>query len=142
VISALHLPALMHEWGINLRYLGRIYTMLPKHHRMKDNLLGYQMIARVIKSQLRTKLRAQNFTSPLMDREKVVVRFFNMVLGEGIRSDQYWKFSIPLQLLLKYGPFGFDLKDIDAESLKTKLGKLTLFHLLQGTSRITMFCVI
>lgn len=40
------LASLMHESGINVRYLGLIRLALPKHHKAKDRLLA-TMISRV-----------------------------------------------------------------------------------------------
>jgi hypothetical protein len=62
------------------------------------------------------------------------VKFFNVVLGEGPKTDEYWKYVVPIHLALKYGPFGFEFRPEDLQKFKSTLGKLTLFNILQGIS--------
>lgn len=66
------------------------------------------MLARIIKNLLLAKLRARKFDSEENFKE-VVVRFFNVVLGDGQATEQFWNCIIPIHILLKYAPFGFGL---------------------------------
>jgi hypothetical protein len=64
VISAFHLTQLMHNHGINMRYLGLLYMKIPKHlKRLKYNVIGFQMLARVIKGLVQAKLRSERVES-------------------------------------------------------------------------------
>eukprot|EP01130_Rhizamoeba_saxonica_P006885 TRINITY_DN2762_c0_g1_i1.p1 TRINITY_DN2762_c0_g1~~TRINITY_DN2762_c0_g1_i1.p1 ORF type:complete len:821 (+),score=142.00 TRINITY_DN2762_c0_g1_i1:65-2527(+) len=138
VVSALHLPILMHERGINLRFLGLIYTLIDeKYERIKYNVVGFAMLARVIKSHLQAKLRmhaphkTQKLYSKYQSHDEVrssIVEFFNLVLGQGEDSINYWK-TIPIHLILKYGQFGFEYDG--KEDFRSILGYHTLFELMQ-----------
>ncbi|KAL6067106.1 Clu domain-containing protein [Balamuthia mandrillaris] len=144
VVSGLHLPHLMHKHGINLRYLGRLYGLM-KRERLKYNCVGFQMIARLLKNQLRAKLREKSVNSEAQ-YQRVIVNFFNMVFGEDKTSQDFWEKAMPIHLLLKFGPFGFhfehqqhqqenETENISNTNYETNfkfiLGKIPLFHMLQ-----------
>lgn len=128
IISAFHFPAILHEHGINLRYVGLIYLLIPEEYRrLKYSIVGVQMVARIVKNQLLSKLRARTFES--MERyHKELTDYFNTVLGDSPESTAYWENNIRVQLMLKYGPFGYKY---NSDSLQSVLHHLVLFYLMQ-----------
>jgi len=100
-----------------------------ENSRLKYSLFGFQMLARVIKNLLRAKLRAERVSQE--NCQKVIIDFFNLVLGKGTATRDFWSLTLPIQLLLVYGPFGFRFNDGDRKNLHFILGHLSLFHLLQ-----------
>lgn len=129
VVSGLHMPPLLHKFGINLRYLGYLYCLFTQE-RLKYNCIGFQMIARTLKNILRAKLRAKRGMAEESYRQ-VIVEFFNLVFGEDERSDEFWEHAMPIHLRLKYGPFAFAFSPTENTNLKFILGKLALFQMLQ-----------
>eukprot|EP01124_Arcella_intermedia_P002084 TRINITY_DN11144_c0_g1_i2.p1 TRINITY_DN11144_c0_g1~~TRINITY_DN11144_c0_g1_i2.p1 ORF type:complete len:888 (+),score=212.48 TRINITY_DN11144_c0_g1_i2:141-2804(+) len=137
-ISSLHLSKLFHEQGINLRYVGFIYMLVPEtNKRLKYHVLGFTMLARVIKDLLQAKLRSIPVSS-LFTLKEAIVDFFNVVLGDGKESDLFWQICIPVHLMHKYGAFGFryDPKKDDFQKL---LGHSMLFRLLQESTGVFFY---
>lgn len=130
IISSVHVIELLHEKGINLRYLGMIYTLIPDTcKRLKYNIIGFQMLTRVIKSLLLCQLRSVTYeTQDTLNQ--AIIDFFNLVLGQGEESDQFWKITMPIHICLKYGPFGFKYDPI-RDNFHQILGHLMLFQLMQ-----------
>eukprot|EP01127_Copromyxa_protea_P019689 TRINITY_DN6444_c0_g2_i4.p1 TRINITY_DN6444_c0_g2~~TRINITY_DN6444_c0_g2_i4.p1 ORF type:complete len:903 (+),score=135.68 TRINITY_DN6444_c0_g2_i4:266-2710(+) len=129
IVSSLHFPKLLQEHGINLRYTGLLFTLIPDTcKRLKFHTIGFQMLVRVITDLLQAQLRSRTFESYGMF-EQDLVNFFNLVLGKGPESDRFWQSTVPVQLMLKYGPFGYKC-DPDF-SWQPILGHLMLFQLMQ-----------
>ena len=101
---------LLHESGINCRYLGLLYGYVSN---MGDaywsTVLLIEMVARVIKTEVRALLRRKmlELRHPgefaYLD---AVVLYLNLVLGSSDASDRHWAHSIVPGLVAKFPGFG------------------------------------
>ncbi|KAL6056200.1 Clu domain-containing protein [Balamuthia mandrillaris] len=117
----------MHQWGINVRYLGRIRHLMGQliqqetkgedtQHKNKEGkeedyaemwnwYLLFEMVTRVIKSLLRQVMR-RKIRALVQPRDKSlkkeVVRWLNLIFGNNEESKEVWEVNIKQQLLKKY----------------------------------------
>lgn len=163
----------MHKKGINLRFLGKVYT-LADDMRVRAIVLT-EMVCRVIKNAVRARLRTS--TAPTDQRRReILCHFFNAALGltwtqsEGAKkgfweylqrrvkkkallsaedewSDDdvdeveelarmnpsyFYSFHIKALLMLKYGPFGFDLTEAQLHVQYDLSRQVSRWYLLQA----------
>jgi len=140
-LESLKLTEIVHRRGINIRYLG----ILRKHMKDQDGkaLLFVEMCARVIKNNLRLRLREQmrKLQLPLEEPyRRLVVDYLNLILGHNDQSEEYWANNIKMSLVRK---FEYALSEEEEQQdfpLKCLLdvfsdiridGKLLLFNRLQ-----------
>ena len=86
----------LHRAGVNLRYLGRVY--LEASHPLLKQLALSEMVARVMKHLLRTKLRNPPPFSGDSEYQEIAIDFFNSVFGSGFDSEIMWSVDIPRAL--------------------------------------------
>ena len=83
----------MHREGINIRHLGQIRAASNNHFIKRTLLL--EMVVRVIKNQLRAKMREEMRNTAGLSQalfKKAVIDSFNLVLGTHVkRSRAYWE---------------------------------------------------
>lgn len=129
--SGAQLVEMMHECGINVRYMGLIRTATSRGHIMRLRLLT-EMIARVVKSMLTERLRALSAEvaaqrrSPHADGTddagggstsahddddmwiayaKCAASVFNRVFGQSHATRVFWTTTVKARLLLKFGEY-------------------------------------
>lgn len=78
------LTSLMHDFGLNLRYLGIITTECRLPHVRELAIIS--MISRVCKTLLNERLRKQTDVSV----EEVLYLFFDLIFGESLQSKDFW----------------------------------------------------
>eukprot|EP00009_Paramoeba_aestuarina_P012013 CAMPEP_0201539336 /NCGR_PEP_ID=MMETSP0161_2-20130828/70080_1 /ASSEMBLY_ACC=CAM_ASM_000251 /TAXON_ID=180227 /ORGANISM="Neoparamoeba aestuarina, Strain SoJaBio B1-5/56/2" /LENGTH=818 /DNA_ID=CAMNT_0047946657 /DNA_START=38 /DNA_END=2494 /DNA_ORIENTATION=- len=86
----------LHQAGVNLRYLGRIY--LQSTDARIQRLALTEMVARVLKHTLRAKLREPSTLGASPKYEEIAVDFFNNVFGKGFEPEILWSVDIPMAL--------------------------------------------
>jgi len=122
--------------GINTRMIGflrsNIADNFPNATRLRVWILN-EMIVRVTKNYLRAKLRRA--TSKLKPIEPIIIKRFNLLLGDSVSSTFFWATEMKAQIVNKFGRNGqaltpHELKvDVD---LRASINKLALFQLLQS----------
>eukprot|EP00009_Paramoeba_aestuarina_P014050 CAMPEP_0201541496 /NCGR_PEP_ID=MMETSP0161_2-20130828/71506_1 /ASSEMBLY_ACC=CAM_ASM_000251 /TAXON_ID=180227 /ORGANISM="Neoparamoeba aestuarina, Strain SoJaBio B1-5/56/2" /LENGTH=387 /DNA_ID=CAMNT_0047949039 /DNA_START=937 /DNA_END=2097 /DNA_ORIENTATION=+ len=78
----------LHRAGVNLRYLGRVF--LEAQHPLLKQIALTEMVARVMKHSLRSKLRDPPPFSTERDYQEIAVAYFNFVFGHGFESEIMW----------------------------------------------------
>lgn len=94
---------LIHEQGINVRYLGLIRSLCKA--RTPQFLVLLEMIKRVIKNYIRDQLRkrVQVLTVPLEEPyRRLIVDILNLVFGKGEAPNNFWKTLLIPKLLEKF----------------------------------------
>ena len=86
----------LHNAGVNLRYLGRIY--LQSTDSRVQRLALTEMVARVLKHTLRAKLREPSTLGAFPNYEEIAINFFNNIFGKGFESEIMWSVDIPMDL--------------------------------------------
>jgi len=97
------LVAAVHRGGVNLRYLGLVRSHV-RDVALRDRMM-VEMVARVIKEQLRVKMREAlaDTVLPLEDpRRQAVVKHMNLVFGDSAVSRQFWSSTLKKRLIEKY----------------------------------------
>ncbi|KAL6071144.1 hypothetical protein QOT17_006386 [Balamuthia mandrillaris] len=143
------LSPLLHQQGVNMRYLGLLLALLlSKEKESRSNpavaaassIVLTEMISRVAKNELREILRSVDLKKGMEKAQQAIVSYFNMILGEeGSRSEVWWKTQVKVQAMLKYGYYGFSFTpDITAAhfDLRQKISKLHLFQSLQRNTGV------
>jgi tetratricopeptide (TPR) repeat protein len=107
------LQSVLHSRGANLRYLG----LLRSHVRDPElrDLILVEMVARVVKTELREKMRAvlQQSVLPLEDpRRQAVISHLNVVFGNSDQARLYWGEHLKTRLMDKFE------RALSAEELK------------------------
>lgn len=102
----------LHSRGINVRYLGIVYTFLTprKHQRIasRDNclaLLLLEMVVRTLKLDLRKRLRRcmQKLKEPLDEPfHRLVVNYLNVVFGSSTESTHFWETKLMQDVEAKF----------------------------------------
>ena len=90
-LSKFRLTEAMHSMGINCRYAG----ILRKHIKDEEcrQFILAEVVARVIKNNLRWRLREQHQILKLPLEEpylRLVIDYLNLVFGNTQKSDEYW----------------------------------------------------
>jgi hypothetical protein len=108
---------ILHESGVNLRYIGRVVGTFQSHNLMIASLYGDDLVqeatryllleatARVIKNQLNTKLRLKmkEVKEPLeVVYRQLVVDFLNLVFGSFENSELWWAVDLVDDLSLHF----------------------------------------
>ena len=111
------LVVILHQNGINLRYIGRVIASFDTLNFALASKYGYEMVrivtkkllieatARVIKNQLNTNLRnlMKEVKEPLeVVYRQLTVEFLNVVFGKDGVSVEWWKSSLPEDLQLHF----------------------------------------
>jgi tetratricopeptide (TPR) repeat protein len=106
-MSNFRLTEMMHRRGINMRFLGVV-----RHHIIEKAanwdcqlLLLVEMAARVIKNNLRKRLREKMKSLKLPVDEpyrRLVIDYLNLVFGESDASQAYWATEVKTQITVKY----------------------------------------
>eukprot|EP00698_Gefionella_okellyi_P016146 TRINITY_DN4601_c0_g1_i3.p1 TRINITY_DN4601_c0_g1~~TRINITY_DN4601_c0_g1_i3.p1 ORF type:complete len:727 (-),score=189.20 TRINITY_DN4601_c0_g1_i3:2918-5098(-) len=107
--SVLELRDLMHEHGINIRYMGVLRAQLPQaHYDHLRSLLLTAMITRVVKAQFRARWRA---LKGVHDHEfkQLVVDVFNTLLGSSSAANDLWRLRLKTLLLMKFAWYSGDV---------------------------------
>jgi tetratricopeptide (TPR) repeat protein len=107
------LQSVLHSRGANLRYLG----LLRSHVRDPElrDLILVEMVARVVKTELREKMRAvlRKSVLPLEDpRRQAVISHLNVVFGNSDQARMYWGDHLKTRLMEKFE------RALSAEELK------------------------
>jgi len=95
---AFRLTEAVHSHGINVRYLGLVFSSLSSLPNIKYRdacraLVFIEMLARVIKNDLRQRLRdrMKKVKKPLEEPyRRLVIDFLNVVIGSSPESINYW----------------------------------------------------
>ena len=114
----------LHQEGINLRHLGRVFKS-TEDAAMKKMLLT-EMVARALKHQLRAQMRTVHSAEETA-YENLVCEFFSTVFGDGFESQYLWDATLLADL--EEG-FAFE-KPSYRFSLRRSLDMGTLFQRLQ-----------
>src|ERR1700733_9194086 len=104
----------MHEYGINVRYLGYLRANVTQNSSIQ-RLILVTMISRVVKNYLRAKMRQITATGDDVFK-KVIVDYFNLILGTSSTSTFYWTSEVKLFLLAKFDSYGSSLTDKERDS--------------------------
>lgn len=96
---------LMHEYGINVRYLGQVMCQMnignPAHM-----LILVEMVARVIKNEHREMMRARSQQLKMVSSEPFVAltaSLFNVVFCQTPASESFWSTIVSARLGSKFG---------------------------------------
>eukprot|EP01094_Clydonella_sp_ATCC50884_P028131 TRINITY_DN834_c1_g2_i1.p1 TRINITY_DN834_c1_g2~~TRINITY_DN834_c1_g2_i1.p1 ORF type:complete len:608 (-),score=212.39 TRINITY_DN834_c1_g2_i1:186-1817(-) len=108
--QSFRLTEILHTHGINVRYLGLVYTFLNKEKESisRNNcraLLLVEMIGRVLKNDLRTRMRQQmqSLRKPLeQPYRRLVLNYLNLVFGSAPSSSRYWDTKLKNDLVKKF----------------------------------------
>ncbi|GAM24318.1 hypothetical protein SAMD00019534_074930 [Acytostelium subglobosum LB1] len=134
------IPERVHKHGVNVRYLGHV-RKLCETPDMKS-LIFVEMCARVVKQQLRQKLRfkMKQARIPLeAPYRRLIVAYLNRVLGTSDKSDDFWDNKMKKYLMKKFDKALFD-DEIQGNSIADSLvafsdnhtdGKYLLFKRIQ-----------
>lgn len=95
----------LHDTGINLRLMGFVRSHFSKERKNIRTFLLVEMITRVTKNYLRTRMRNHRPNSGV-PVEAIVVEHFNLLLGESPASTFFWHTSIKVQICCKFGKYG------------------------------------
>lgn len=133
----------LHAAGINIRYIGLVRSHLESSEIYWRHVLLVEMISRVIKQNIRTKLRdmSKNLKQPGDEPYKqTVITELNLIFSKRKTSIYYWKVTLKEQLIKKFGSKSLSSKELENEySLKTSItgkyeseldGRSRLFKLL------------
>lgn len=99
------LLAVLHQGGVNCRYLGLVRRHVDVAHTSLRVLLLVEMAARVIKCEVRQVLRRclEATRLPLEDaRRAAVVRHLNRVFGDSDDTATYWSSELPAAMAAKF----------------------------------------
>ena len=102
-VDKLNLKEVLHESGINLRYLGNLRHEV-KREDIKQMIL-VEMVARIIKHELRSKMRQQmrELKLPLEHScREMVIDHLNLVFGKTPESEEHFNHSIKEHLLRNF----------------------------------------
>jgi len=94
----------MHRLGVNMRYLWHVLNNVRDTTSKK--MIYLEMVSRLLKVNIRKRLRAlsEQLQQPLeVPYRQVVLDYFNLVFGYSAASCEYWKSSICVQLMEKFG---------------------------------------
>eukprot|EP00698_Gefionella_okellyi_P019190 TRINITY_DN584_c0_g1_i1.p1 TRINITY_DN584_c0_g1~~TRINITY_DN584_c0_g1_i1.p1 ORF type:complete len:1314 (-),score=331.34 TRINITY_DN584_c0_g1_i1:549-4436(-) len=107
--GTMDLRKVMHDRGINMRFLGLVrYEMVKRdayQHAYIVDLLLTDMITRVCKALLAEQLRAVRAVSD-QSYKQTIIAFFNLVLGRSDMSRIYWRTKLRVSVALKFGWYG------------------------------------
>jgi len=70
--------------------------------------------------------------------KSVVVEVFNLIFGNGSETEKWWKVSLPIYLMMKYGPYGLDPSFIDESFDWFKRPKLLVLVLFQDSTGLVL----
>lgn len=113
----------LHSSGINCRMMGLVRSVLNPNQTNARYLLLVEMCARVIKNDIRFRLRQTSklFKIPLEEPyRKKQTDYLNLVFGNGPDSVKYWNTTIKDQLMNQFSK-GLDRYEYVNEDLKEKL---------------------
>ncbi|KYQ93360.1 Histidine kinase A [Tieghemostelium lacteum] len=93
----------LHKSGINVRYLGHV----RQHCNSLDmkSLIFIEMCARVVKQQLRQKLRSKMAKAKIpleAPYRRLIIAYLNRILGISDRSDLFWNERMKKYLMKKF----------------------------------------
>lgn len=114
-----HLILHMHKHGINLRYLGEVYKLIPKHSSRKlRKFIFTTMTTRVLKNYTRSLLRKNRSK---YECEETIVNMLNRLCGGSMAdSKAFYSTEIPKLIAEKYG----------IESLQSDIDQLDVGYLV------------
>lgn len=96
---------LMHEYGLNVRFMGHVLIQMTRGNPA-HMLLLVEMIARVLKMELRAMLRRKASELKMMaddPHKSLVAAFFDLVFADSRRSEQFWNGFVCHRLVAKFG---------------------------------------
>jgi hypothetical protein len=125
----------MHQWGINVRYLGLLRSHLSGTDLSKRILI--EMIARVSKNFLRKRLRQAH--SERRSVEQVVADYLNLLFGNNSASLLFWRFFIKTQIESKFGKYCFALAPEELRLDYDLRTQFTRFDLLGSLKEVIGF---
>jgi Translation initiation factor eIF3 subunit 135 len=115
LLHSFHLAEELHRSGINMRYIGLVYSIFRKRFEEQTQLAGLLLVeacSRVVKKllndQLREKMKELKLPSEVPYR-RLTVEFLNLVFRNTEESTQYWETVIAPELNRSYN-FSFDLE--------------------------------
>jgi hypothetical protein len=120
----------IHQFGINIRYIGFVRSLIHEQLILKAHLLS-EMIIRVTKNYIRSRLR---YATSEESVRQIIVHHFNLLLGNSHASSFFWHFFIKAQIETKFGKYGQALTEEELSTeydLRQCVNKLCLFQLLQ-----------
>eukprot|EP01133_Synstelium_polycarpum_P015910 gene15910-18908_t len=130
----------LHKSGVNVRYLGHVRQRVEAPDM--QSLIFVEMCARVVKQQLRQKLRykMKQAKIPLeAPYRRLIVAYLNRLLGTSDKTDQFWNERMKKYLIKKFDKSLFD-DEIKGSSIMLNLfsfsdnltdGKYLLFKRIQ-----------
>jgi tetratricopeptide (TPR) repeat protein len=129
------LTRMMHEAGINMRYLG-VLRSLAKDRRVRA-LLATEMISRSAKNIMREHMRN---TATRDELYAATVEHLNLLLGASEASTNYWALFVRIQLLAKFAAYNVQIWRDDAErdNLRRYVSKPSLLVALQRKTGIVL----
>lgn len=106
---------MLHASGINVRFLGELYTEVKRLGSEYWCLrLTIEMCARVIKNDIRALMR-QKMREMCLPGESayrtLVVRRLNRIFGNSIDTMKYWMSSIRKEIITRFPPFSVSSKE-------------------------------
>lgn len=108
VYDSISLTSAMHNFGLNMRHLGRLYEQCSVPHTR--GLVLNECIARACKHLHRQLLRRVMFSGSKAgrasaDNEATIAStdFLNTIVGQGVASDTFWQNVLPLKVQEFYG---------------------------------------
>eukprot|EP00007_Cunea_sp_BSH-02190019_P003726 CAMPEP_0174236740 /NCGR_PEP_ID=MMETSP0417-20130205/5774_1 /TAXON_ID=242541 /ORGANISM="Mayorella sp, Strain BSH-02190019" /LENGTH=1527 /DNA_ID=CAMNT_0015315423 /DNA_START=44 /DNA_END=4627 /DNA_ORIENTATION=- len=122
LLGSLNLAEQLHRSGINMRYIGLVYSIFLKRFQDQAQLAGLLLVeacARVVKKllndQLRVKMKELKLPSEVPYR-RLTVEFLNLVFRNTEDSVHFWQTVITPELNRSYN-FSFDLEYDDVHSM-------------------------
>jgi tetratricopeptide (TPR) repeat protein len=103
--GSLRINELMHEYGLNVRCLGLVLIQMTISNQA-HMLLLVEMIARVLKIELRAQMRKKEAKLKLVTNEPykaLVAAFFDLIFAKTKASDTFWTGFITQKLEQKFG---------------------------------------
>jgi hypothetical protein len=116
---------LMHQHGINTRYLGLLLNYCSDDSRLSGTIMT-EMVARTLKNFMKRKLRMMK-TREDAHCQKIIVKYLNIALGNSPHSELFWNKLIYLLMEMKFGQY---LTSKINQKLKNPLRYATLTFLI------------
>lgn len=126
-----YLTVLCKQHGVNMRYLGLIRSRISPigHPRLRKTIM-VEMVGRVLKSHIRSRIRSNAVSPTRVSVVSVLVQVLNEIFSIG---SKFWKAKLKIMILLKYGflcsPFDSNENQFEY-SLENSVSKLQLLRLL------------
>jgi len=108
-VNSKQLTEIMHDNGVNLRFLAYLRSIVNNKH-IRQFLL-FEMLSRAVKTALRGKMRKLSHDQKCSEDQpykEVAAQYFNLILGTGRGSDEFWRTNMNIILMLKFSLLPFN----------------------------------